>query len=121
YAVLRGANDVHRTRTDDPIQYLAYNVRKLPRPAQLRVVAHIRKTSELHRGPPVLPVPSHSSLDSIPLIGFSLVDAIKAGLVAVRRGVSELTERGARFSDGVEEEFDTVILATGFRAAIDSL
>jgi len=64
---------------------------------------------------------AHGPLDAIPLIGFHLVDAIQAGKVTVRGGVTELTEGGARFTDGVEEAFDDVILATGFTAALAPL
>ena len=60
-------------------------------------------------------------LDAVPVIGFHLVDAIKAGAVQVRPGIAELTDSGARFTDGREEPFDTVILATGFHAALGPL
>ena len=77
--------------------------------------------TELRRGKPVLPKPAHGPLDAIPLIGFHLVDAIRAGTVTVRGGVVSLTETGAQFMDGVEEPFDDVILATGFTAALAPL
>ena len=79
------------------------------------------KVTELRRGKPVLPRPSHGVLDSIPLIGFHLVDAIRAGAVAMRPGVASFTETGVRFTDGVEEPFDDVIFATGFTPALSPL
>jgi hypothetical protein len=120
-AVRSGANVVPREILGIPIQYLSYWVRKLPRPVQEVVVAGIQGFSRLRRGPPVLPRPAHSALDAIPLIGFHLVDAIKAGTIAVRPGVAALTAAGVRFSDGREEPFDTVILATGFASALAPL
>lgn len=36
----------------------------------------------------------------------------------VRPGIATLTRSGACFSDGTEEDFDDVILATGFRPAL---
>ena len=39
----------------------------------------------------------------------------------VRPGVDSFTRSGVRFSDGAEESFDVVILATGFRPAISFL
>jgi len=120
-AVRSGANVVPLTLAGVPIQYLAYWVRKLPRGVQERIVGLIRVLTELRRGPPVLPRPGHSPLDAIPVIGFHLVDAIAAGLIAVRSGVAELTVEGARFTDGSAGRFDDIILATGFGAAVGPL
>jgi len=118
-AVRSGANVVPLTLAGVPIQYLATVVRKLPRPAQLRVVEAVRRISEKRRGPPVLPRPAHSALDAIPLIGFHLVDEIRSGRVHVRPGIAAFTQHGVRFTDGTEDAFDDVILATGFGAAVD--
>src|SRR5712692_197888 len=41
--------------------------------------------------------------------------------VAVRAGVAELTADGARFTDGTVGQFDDIILATGFEAALGLL
>ena len=120
-AVRSGANVVPLTLGGIPIQYLATLVRKLPRRAQERVVEFIRVASEKRRGPPVLPRPDRNPLDAIPLIGFHLVDEIRAGRVRVRPGVSAFTSSGVRFNDGAEDSFDVVILATGFRPAISFL
>jgi cation diffusion facilitator CzcD-associated flavoprotein CzcO len=120
-AVRSGANVVPREMFGLPIQYLSYYVRKLPRKLQEMVAAAVGKLSEIRRGPPVLPRPAHSPLDAIPLIGFSLVDEIRAGRVTVRPALVSLTETGARFADGSEAAFDDVILATGFRPAVGPL
>lgn len=120
-AVRSGANVVPREILGIPIQYIAHYVRKLPRPGQRVVVSMVRRITVLRRGPPVLPPSPVFPLDAVPVIGFHLVDAIKAGAVQVRPGVAELTASGARFTDGREEPFDTVILATGFHAALGPL
>lgn len=117
-AVRSGANVVPLTIAGVPIQYLATLVRKLPRPAQERVVAAVRRITDARRGPPVLPRPPHSPLDAIPIIGFHLVDEIRAGRVRVRPGIDRMLDGGVRFTDGTEEPFDDVILATGFRPAL---
>lgn len=117
-AVRSGANVVPLTIAGIPIQYLAVQVRKLPRPWQERVVAAVGRISEKRRGPPVLPRSIHSPLDAIPLIGFRLVDQIRAGRIAVRPGIERFTRTGVRFVDGTESEYDDVILATGFRPAL---
>ena len=120
--VRRGANVVPRAIAGVPIQYLAALVRRLPRPARRRVSGFVQKLSELRNGPPVLPRPPWSVLDAIPVIGFHLVDAIRAGKVAVKLGSIERLERpGARFSDGSVAAFDRIILATGFSPALDPL
>ena len=120
-AVRSGANVVPREIAGIPIQYLSFAMRGLPAAARKMIANGVAKISELRRGKPVLPRPGHGPLDAIPLIGFNLVDAIKAGKVTVRGGLVELTETGARFADGVEEPFDDVILATGFTAALGTL
>ena len=120
-AVRSGANVVPLTLAGVPIQYLSTVVRRLPRPAQERIVSAVRRVSERRRGPPVLPVPTHSALDAIPLIGFNLVDEIRAGRVAVREGIAAFTKHGVRFTGGAEEPFDDVILATGFQPALSTL
>lgn len=117
-AVRSGAHVVPLTVAGLPIQYLATVVRKLPRPMQEKVAAAVRRVGERRRGPPVLPVPAHSPLDAIPLIGFHLVDEIRAGRVRVRPGIAAFTRTGVRFSDHAAEDFDDVILATGFRPAL---
>jgi putative flavoprotein involved in K+ transport len=120
-AVRSGANVVPLQIAGIPIQYLSFAMRGLPKPVRSAIAKAVARLGELRRGKPVLPKPAHGPLDSIPLIGFNLVDAIRAGKVTVRGGLAELTERGARFTDGAEEPFDDVILATGFTAALGPL
>jgi cation diffusion facilitator CzcD-associated flavoprotein CzcO len=123
-SVRSGANVVPRAILGIPIQYLARYVRKLPRKAREAVVRVIGILVEKRRGPPVLPRPNYGPLDAIPLIGFHLVDAIRAGLIEVRGAIECLTARGARFRDGkepLEQLFDAVILATGFAPALAPL
>ena len=117
-AVRSGANVVPLQLAGIPIQYLSFLVRRLPRVMQEVVVRAMALLARIRRGAPVLPRPAHSPLDAIPLIGFHLVDAIREGLVMVKPGVDAFTARGVRFTDGSEGEFDDVILATGFTAAL---
>ena len=74
------------------------------------------------RGAPVIPPKRGSPFDAIPIIGFHLVDCIRAGLIDLKLGTIDcLTPDGARFSDGSEGAFDVVMLATGFAAALAPL
>jgi putative flavoprotein involved in K+ transport len=123
-SVRSGANVVPREILGIPIQYLARYIRMLPRPAREAVVRAVGRIVEKRRGPPVLPRPPYGPLDAIPLIGFHLVDAIRAGRIDVRGRVDRLTSTGALFADGrepAEVPYDVVILATGFAAALAPL
>ncbi len=120
-AVRSGVNIVPRALAGIPIQYCAFVLRKLPRPVQQRIAIGIRRLGEMRRGPSPLPRSSRGPLDSIPLIGFHLADAVNAGRVRVRPGLEEFTARGVRFTNGTDGEYDAVILATGFRAALGPL
>src|SRR5688572_7055392 len=120
-AVRSGAHVVPLTLAGVPIQYIAFVLRKLPRPVQRTVVAAVGKLTELRRGPPVLPRPAHGPLDAIPLIGFHFADEIAAGRIRVCPGIERFVVGGVRFTDGSKDAFDDVILATGFRAALQPL
>jgi hypothetical protein len=55
----------------------------------------------------------------IPVIDVGTVAAIKAGRIKVAPDIKRFGERGATFVDGRQEDFDAVILATGYRPAYD--
>lgn len=120
-AVRSGANVVPLTIAGVPIQYIAFGMRRLPHALRVRVADGVRRITEARRGPPVLPRPAHGPLDAIPLIGFHLVDAITAGRVRVLPAIASFTPTGVRFTDDTREDFDAVILATGFRPALQPL
>jgi putative flavoprotein involved in K+ transport len=120
-AVRSGARVVPRELLGIPIQYLSVVISRFPRHLQQSIAAAMARASELTRGPAVLPPPAHTRCSDVPLIGFHLVDAIRAGVIRLRRGVSEFTPAGVRFHDGPDEPFDDVIMATGYRAAVGVL
>lgn len=120
-AVRSGANVVPRELFGIPIQYLSYYLRKLPRPAQERLTKAVQAIVERWRGVSPLPRSEIGPLDAIPIIGFALVDAIRARKVRVRPGVVEFTREGVRFSDGSVSPYDAIVLATGYRPALQPL
>ena len=120
--VRRGANVVPRTVGGIPVQYLAAGLRRLPRNARIRIASMVQRISELRHGPAVLPRPPWTPLDAVPVIGFHLIEAIRAGKVVVQLGtIDRLDRTGAEFSDRTHHEFDHVIMATGFAPALGPL
>jgi hypothetical protein len=119
-AIRSGVVVVPREIAGIPSQYLGMLIRRLPRALAGPIVA-VASRRRTRRLPPSLPRSDASPLDEIPLIGMHLPDAISAGTVVVRQAVVGFTAETVRFVDGSEAAFDEVILATGFRAALDPL
>ena len=56
-----------------------------------------------------------------PVIDVGTVARIKSGDIQVYPGIQTLLHGGVRFTDGTEHPFDTVLLATGYDAALNDL
>jgi hypothetical protein len=54
----------------------------------------------------------------IPLLDIGTVARIRRREIEVLPGVDAFTATGARFADGIERDFDGVVLATGYRPAL---
>jgi len=54
----------------------------------------------------------------IPLIDIGTIGRIRRGQIEVLPEVTSFVARGARFVDGVERDFDCVVLATGYRPSV---
>lgn len=67
-----------------------------------------------------LPPPEHSA-HTYPVVGDELPDAVGAGRVELAGALQRLDGDTAVFDDGSSRGYDTVILATGFRPALDWL
>lgn len=117
-AMRSGARVVPRQLLGIPIQYFGAALRALPPAGLRRAMAITGALSDLVRGPSPLPAPVDAPCANVPLIGFHLADGVRTGRIQLRRGVAEFTIGGVRFSDGFEQAFDHVILATGYRAAV---
>ncbi len=55
----------------------------------------------------------------IPLLDIGTMAHIKAGRIGVHGGIARFTETGVVFEDGSTLEVDAVVLATGYRPALD--
>jgi hypothetical protein len=55
----------------------------------------------------------------VPLLDIGTVDLIRQGHIDVVPGIERFTEDGVVFTDGHERAFDVVVLATGYRAALE--
>ena len=120
-AVRSGARVVPRQLFGIPIQYFGVALSTLPSSVPRGAMSLTGAISERVRGRSPLPPPSENVCANIPLIGFHLVDGIRSGTIRLRPALTKFTSSGVRFVDGVEEDFDHVILATGYRAAIGML
>lgn len=104
-----------------PSQYWGAVFGILPEPIPERVARGIAGLRRALAGPPPLPAPDRPILGRAPLLGDSLPSALRSGRVGLRGRVERLVPGGARYHDGSEEPFDAVILATGYRPALDFL
>lgn len=71
--------------------------------------------------PPTSPLRQLREEGRTPVIDVGTLALIKAGRIAVKPGLQTFTAKGARFADDTEDDYDAVILATGYRPAIEAL
>jgi indole-3-pyruvate monooxygenase len=57
----------------------------------------------------------------IPLLDIGTVELVKQGLIKIFPAPRELTETGVVFTDGREIPVDVIVLATGYRAALEDV
>ena len=58
-------------------------------------------------------------LARIPILDIGTIALIKRGRIRVRPQIARFTGGGAEFTDGERVDYDAVVLATGFRCALD--
>ncbi|HET7584087.1 MAG TPA: NAD(P)-binding domain-containing protein [Gemmatimonadaceae bacterium] len=68
-----------------------------------------------------LPRPDHRVLETHPIMNTQLLHHLAHGDVVPRPDVAELRGDTVRFVDGAEEQVDTIIYATGYRASLPCL
>jgi cation diffusion facilitator CzcD-associated flavoprotein CzcO len=73
------------------------------------------------RTPAISPLRQLRETGRTPVIDLGTLAQIRAGRIGVRPGIETLTPAGVRFTDGREEPFDALLLATGYRPAVQDL
>jgi uncharacterized NAD(P)/FAD-binding protein YdhS len=68
-----------------------------------------------------LQAPTDAPLVKHPTVNSSVLGALRHGRLVARRGIDRYDGRTVRFTDGTQEEFDAIIMATGFRASFPFL
>ncbi|KAK3224084.1 hypothetical protein Dsin_011109 [Dipteronia sinensis] len=66
--------------------------------------------------PEIGPLQLKNSVGKTPVLDDGAFAKIKSGEIKVVRGVRKFTDKGAEFLDGTVEEFESVILATGYKS-----
>ena len=120
-SVRSGANVVPRSMAGVPSQYLGWAISWLPGSLQRSSVRGAVRVGELLGSRKSSELPGKERLDAcpdVPLIDSGVARHIDAGLIKVLPGVVRYTDTGVRLTDGAEWTCDAVILATGYRAAI---
>lgn len=72
------------------------------------------------RRPPYGPMSQIHRRARIPLLDVGTVARIRRGEIDVLPAIESFTPHGARFSGGAERAFDAVLLATGYRPALET-
>jgi cation diffusion facilitator CzcD-associated flavoprotein CzcO len=68
-----------------------------------------------------LQAPTLAPLEEHPTVNTGVLDALHHGRLVARRGIERYDRHTVRFTDGTKEEFDAIIMATGFRASFPFL
>ncbi|KAL8152411.1 hypothetical protein V2J09_010171 [Rumex salicifolius] len=66
------------------------------------------------------PIQLKNATGKTPVLDVGALSLIKSGKIKVTGGVREITSKGAKFVDGQEREFDSIILATGYKSNVPS-
>lgn len=126
-AVRTPVNIVRRDVLGRPTQKTSLALARLPQRWGDRAAALLRDLTvgDLRRWglatPAVSPLAQLRLEGRTPVIDVGTLARIKAGDIAVRPGVERFTPDGVRFVDGASATFDSVVLATGYRADVQSL
>jgi cation diffusion facilitator CzcD-associated flavoprotein CzcO len=121
-SVREGAYFVPKLLFGRPIDTIyAYWRSKLPKPllrAALRLWLRLAIGRWQDYG---LPTPAHAPLEKPPTVNSAILDALRHGWLAARPGIERYDGHTVHFTGGMHEEFDAIVMATGFRASFPFL
>lgn len=126
-AVRSPLNIVYRDVLGRPTQLTSLMLARLPRRIGDAVAGFLRDATVGDLGrwgirtPRISPLAQLRDEGRTPVIDVGTLDMIRQGRIAVRPGIEAFTAGGVRFADGREEAFDAVILATGYRPALQEM
>lgn len=126
-AVRSPVNLVHRDILGRPTQLTAILISQLPDWLGDALAKLLRDLTvgDLRRyglqTSPVSPLRQLREEGRTPVIDVGALALIKSGAIQVQPGIQHFTADGVRFTDGSEEAFDAVILATGYQPKVSSL
>ncbi|KAK8683051.1 hypothetical protein V6N13_039121 [Hibiscus sabdariffa] len=72
------------------------------------------------RRPKTGPIELKNVTGKTPVLDVGALPLIKSGKIKVVEGVKEITRNGAKFVGGKEKEFDSIILATGYKSNVST-
>ncbi|CAO2820686.1 unnamed protein product [Amaranthus hypochondriacus] len=70
------------------------------------------------RRPKTGPIELKNATGKTPVLDMGALSLIKSGKIKVMEAVKEITKDGAKFVDGKEREYDSIILATGYKSNV---
>jgi cation diffusion facilitator CzcD-associated flavoprotein CzcO len=68
-----------------------------------------------------LQAPTHRPLEKHPTVNPGVLEALRRGRLVARQGIERFDGRIVHFTDGARQEFDAIILGTGFRTSFPFL
>jgi cation diffusion facilitator CzcD-associated flavoprotein CzcO len=120
-------NIVHRDVLGRPTQLSSIALARLPEPLGDALATLLRNLTVGDLSRFGLRTPKASPLHQLrhegktPVIDVGTLARIRAGEIRVHPGIATLTRQGVRFTDGTQLAVDTVLLATGYHPALQSL
>ncbi len=120
-SIRSGATVIPRTIAGIPSQYFGWGMSWLPGPIQRRIMRSVGLLgSFLRRRQATLPRKVEAGpCQDVPVVGHAILEHITAGRIRLRPGIAEFTVDSVRFTDGSEWQGDAVVLATGYRSAME--
>jgi hypothetical protein len=126
-AVRSPVNVVPRDFLGMPTQLTSIRLRRAPLPvadAVARMVSRVAFGNLARYGlarPAVGALSDIARRGRVPILDVGTIAAIKRGEIAVKPAVERLEESGAVFADGSSSAFEAVVVATGFRPALEEI